>query len=96
MTDTQALRDFIIQAVREAQEPLGPVTGGTVLLGKNAVMSSLALVGLLVQIEDYCREHGLRFSWVADSAMSGKNSPFRTVDALVAHVAAFSRDGEDA
>ena len=91
MTDTQALRSFIIRTVRESLDDTVVVTGETPLLGKNAVMSSLALVGLLVRVEDYCREHDLPFSWTTDAAMSGKNGPFRSVDALVGYLDSLNR-----
>ncbi len=58
----------------------------TVLLGVNGVLNSLALVSLLIEVEDYCEEHDLTFIWPSASAMSPKNSPFRTVASLAEYI----------
>jgi hypothetical protein len=89
MFDADDLRSFIVSVVRDSlddSDDSQPVAGGTVLLGRGARMSSLALVGVLIQVEDYCREKGMPFSWTVDAAMSGRNSPFRTIDSLVAYL----------
>lgn len=96
MIDTEALRAFVMWAVRDSLDEPAVVTGETALLGKNAVMGSLALVGLLVRVEDYCAERGLPFSWTTDAAMSGKNGPFRSIDALVGYLSALAKDAEEA
>lgn len=97
MRDTQdaetALRSFIMEAVREEADPGTAINGDTVLLGRGAVISSLGLVGVLVRLEDYCLERELPFSWTMDAAMSAKNSPFRTVNALAAFAARAAAEG---
>lgn len=95
MAHTKAVRDFLIQAVADLLETPAAVTGGTVLIGRGAVFTSLELVGLLLRVEDFCREQGLAFSWVHDTAMSGTRSPYRTIDSLAAHITGRTPEGEE-
>lgn len=80
------LRAFIVEGVREEAEPGREINDHTVLLGQDAVLSSLGLVGLLVRVEDFCLSAGRSFNWTQDAAMSPKNSPFRTIGTLAAYV----------
>ena len=59
----------------------------TVLVGKDAVLDSLGVVSLIVEVEQRVEgEHGASVTLANDKAMSQRNSPFRTVGSLADHV----------
>jgi len=69
-------------------EPAG-VTDDTVLVGSDAVLDSLGVVSLIVEIEQRVEgEHSVSVTLANDKAMSQRNSPFRTVGVLSDHVVA--------
>ncbi len=90
MSEAAALRAFIVSLVQEAvnasSESALPADENTPLLGAEGVLDSLALVRLLVEVEDYCTERGLPFAWPSASALSPGKSPFRTARALAEYV----------
>ncbi len=65
------------------------VTEETVLVGKDAVLDSLGVVSLIVEVEQRVEgEHDVSVTLANDKAMSARNSPFRTVGVLTDHVVA--------
>jgi acyl carrier protein len=61
----------------------------TVLVGKDAVLDSLGVVSLIVEVEQRVEgEHSVSVTLANDKAMSARNSPFRTVGVLTDHVVA--------
>jgi acyl carrier protein len=65
----------------------GTLDGDTVLVGKDAVLDSLGVVSLIVEVEQRVEgEHGVSITLANDRAMSQRNSPFRTVGVLTDHV----------
>jgi acyl carrier protein len=70
-------------------EPPGAVSDATVLVGADAVLDSLGVVQLIVEVEQRVEQgHGISVTLANDKAMSQKNSPFRTVGVLADHVVA--------
>jgi acyl carrier protein len=69
--------------------PPGQVGEETVLVGNDAVLDSLGVVQLIVEIEQRVEQnHGVSVTLANDKAMSARNSPFRTVRVLTDHVIA--------
>jgi acyl carrier protein len=69
------------------------VTGDTVLVGKEAVLDSLGVVSLIVEVEQRLESaHGVSVTLANDKAMSQKNSPFRTVAVLTDHLVAMAAE----
>ncbi len=65
------------------------IDDGTVLVGSDAVIDSLGVVSLIVEVEQRVEgELGVSITLANDKAMSAKNSPFRTVGVLSDHVVA--------
>ena len=65
------------------------VTEETVLVGKDAVLDSLGVVSLIVEVEQRVEgEHNVSVTLANDKAMSARNSPFRTVGVLTDHLVA--------
>lgn len=78
------LREVLALSDRPAPELLDEATS---LIGKQAVLDSLALVTLIVDLEQRIEEeHDLVLTLADDRAMSQKHSPFRTVGALTAYI----------
>jgi acyl carrier protein len=79
-----SLKEVFVQAGTEAP---GSITEATVLVGSDAVLDSLGVVQLIVEVEQRVEQvHGISITLANDKAMSQKNSPFRTVGVLADHV----------
>lgn len=69
--------------------PPANITEDTVLVGTDAVLDSLGVVQLIVEVEQRVEAtHGVSVTLANDKAMSARNSPFRTVGVLADHVIA--------
>ena len=74
-------------------EPPATVNDDTVLVGNEAVLDSLGVVSLIVEVEQRLEAaHGVSVTLANDKAMSQKNSPFRTVGVLTDHVVAMVQE----
>jgi acyl carrier protein len=81
-----SLAEVFVQSGIPAPET---VTEDTVLVGKDAVLDSLGVVSLIVEVEQRVEaEHGVSVTLANDKAMSQRNSPFRTVAVLTDHLVA--------
>ena len=64
-----------------------PVDDSTPLIGKNAMLSSLGLVQLVLDVEQrLLLEHGIIVTLADERALSQKSSPFRTVKSLADYI----------
>ncbi len=73
--------------------PPDSVTEDTVLVGTDAVLDSLGVVQLIVEVEQRVeQEHSVSVTLANDKAMSARNSPFRTVGVLADHVIATAEE----
>jgi acyl carrier protein len=94
MIDATAAREIVVASLNEVFAQTGlpapeSITGDTVLVGKDAVLDSLGVVSLIVEVEQRVEaEHGVSVTLANDKAMSQRNSPFRTVSVLAEHVVA--------
>lgn len=78
------LRDVIEQSGRPMPQLLDETTS---LVGKQAVLDSLALVTMIVDLEQRVEEEfGIIITLTDDRAMSQRSSPFRTVGSLTAYL----------
>lgn len=74
-----------------AREPLGPETA---LLGRAAVLDSLGLVQLIIEVElQLAERYGLSVTLADERAMSQQRSPFRTVATLADYIMELGREG---
>jgi acyl carrier protein len=81
-----SLQEVFVQTGMPAPDA---VTEETVLVGKDAVLDSLGVVSLIVEVEQRVDgEHDVSVTLANDKAMSARNSPFRTVGVLTDHVVA--------
>jgi acyl carrier protein len=64
------------------------LTAQTRLFGENGLLDSLALVALVIAVEQAIEEKfGSAVELADDKALSQKNSPYRTIGALAAYAA---------
>ena len=60
---------------------------GSLLVGPEAVVTSMALVSFITDVESALFESfGLELSLVSEQALSRKNSPFRTIETLADYI----------
>jgi acyl carrier protein len=92
--DLSTAQSVVIRAIRAVFEQTGDpapenITSDTVLVGPDAIIDSLGVVSMIVEIEQVVEgEHATSIILANEKAMSAKNSPFRTVGVLAAHVIA--------
>jgi acyl carrier protein len=89
--DRAAAVDIVSRSLRELIEQLGDtppeITEDTVIVGKDAVVDSLGLVSLVVEIEQRLEaEQNLAVTLASEKAMSQRSSPFRTVGVLADYI----------
>jgi acyl carrier protein len=94
MIERSAALDIVIASIQEVfaqtgEDAPGTLGEDTVLVGKDAVLDSLGVVSLIVEVEQRVEsEHGASVTLANDKAMSQRNSPFRTVGVLTDHLVA--------
>ena len=92
MIERAAALNIVIASIQEVFAQTGEaapavLTEDTVLVGKDAVLDSLGVVSLIVEVEQRVEgEHGASVTLANDKAMSARNSPFRTVGVLTDHL----------
>jgi acyl carrier protein len=85
-----SLREVFAQSGIEAPAAVGE---DTVLVGTDAVLDSLGVVQLIVEVEQRVEgAHSVSITLANDKAMSQRNSPFRTVGVLTDHVIATAQE----
>jgi acyl carrier protein len=100
--ERSAVVEIIHAAVKEVMDqaglaPLASVTDDTVIVGPGAVLDSLAVVSLIVEVEQALEmKHDVTVTLASDKAMSAKNSPFRSVGVLADHVLETIKEGAHA
>lgn len=78
---------------QEGTSPPGTITDETVLVGTDAVLDSMGVVQLVVEVEQRVEQaHGISITLANDKAMSQRSSPFRTVGVLADHVIATAEE----
>ncbi|NTV99880.1 MAG: hypothetical protein HGA19_01080 [Oscillochloris sp.] len=66
----------------------------TVIVGNNAVIDSLGVVSLIVEIEGRLEtEHDVSVTLASDRAMSQRSSPFRTVGVMADYICSVIKEG---
>lgn len=100
--DRQIALGIVISCLREAVEQAGgdgaqEVTEETVIVGQGAVLDSIAVVSLIVDIEQRLEmDHNVSVTLASERAMSQRSSPFRSAGVLADHVCATIDEGRAA
>jgi acyl carrier protein len=88
---TACLKD----GLEQAGTPLETIDENTVIVGDSAVLDSIGVVSLIVDIEQRLQmDHDVSIILASEKAMSQKNSPFRTVGVLANHIIASIAEGQ--
>jgi acyl carrier protein len=98
MIDRTTALEIVLSALRDAVDQNGGdaagVTEETVIVGPDAVIDSIGVVSLIVDIEQRLEmDHRISITLANDRAMSQRNSPFRTPAILADHVLATAAEG---
>lgn len=97
MLEQKVAEEIVLAALREAVDQNGgdvaAVNVDTVIVGPGAVIDSIGVVSLIVDIEQRLEmEHQVSVTLANDRAMSQRNSPFRTPAVLAEHILATERE----
>lgn len=90
--------DIVLASLQEVFAQFGTappdtINDETVLVGNDAVIDSLGVVSLIVEVEQRLEGvHDISVTLANDKAMSQRNSPFRTVGVLTDHVLAMAQE----
>ena len=98
MIDRNAVLEMVLSALRDAVDQnsgdASGVTDETVIVGPEAVIDSIGVVSLIVDIEQRLEmDHQVSVTLANDRAMSQRSSPFRTPAVLADHILATEREG---
>lgn len=99
MIERQAALDLVLACLRAAVELDGgdPAAVGpeTTIVGQGAIITSIGVVTLIVDIEQRLEaEHELALTLASDRAMSQRSSPFRDARTLADHILATALEGQ--
>jgi acyl carrier protein len=76
---------------QDSSVPDAELSESTILIGDHAVVDSLGLVQIVTDVEEAVSErYGREIDLTDERALSQKQSPFRSVGALVDHVMTYS------
>jgi acyl carrier protein len=82
MNKEEALQ-IVIEAVKGyIDDENANINPETILLGNNAVVDSIGLVNLIVDIESALSDKNFEITLTSEDAMSRRKSPFRSVETL--------------
>src|ERR1700743_3720423 len=90
---TACLKDGLEQAGTPGEK----IDEDTVIVGPSGVLDSIGAGSLIVDIEQRLQmDHDIAVTLASEKAMSQKNSPFRTVGVLAAHIIESIEQGQAA
>lgn len=79
----EVVNDYLeTKETKEIKEIKVGVTGDTALFGKDSLLDSMGLVNVIIDIESRFLDENIEISLTSESAMSVRNSPFRTIGTL--------------
>ena len=99
MLTKEEVQEVVLNALRNINEERSanrqiPIRLDTRLFGRNAVLDSLALVSVIVDVEDAISQaEGREISLSDDRAMSQQESPFSDANALVSYILLLQSEG---
>jgi acyl carrier protein len=83
--DIQSVKELVYEVISnylEIHEISSEINDNTALIGSHAIVDSMGLVSIIVDIESELLDHDVEVSLTSEKAMSRKVSPFRSVGAL--------------
>jgi acyl carrier protein len=90
MNDANKIESIVINCISNYINTIGNnetiVTSSTILIGSEAILDSIGLVNVIVDIEGELAMNDINVTLTSDKAMSRKVSPFRSVSTIVAFI----------
>lgn len=90
MENKDKIELIIIKCISDYLDTIGNnetvVTNSTTLIGSDAILDSIGLVNVIVDIEGELAMNDINVTLTSDKAMSRKVSPFRSVSTIVAFI----------
>jgi acyl carrier protein len=102
MIDRKTALEVVIVSLRDAVEQSGnpvpaDITEETVIVGKDALLDSVQVVSLIIDVEQRLEmDHNISVTLASDKAMSKRTSPFRTAGVLADYVCEVIKEGDAA
>lgn len=88
---------FVSTASEAGVEPPAQIDDATALLGPDSVLDSMALVTLVLDVEQRLQEQEhVSVSLMSEAALSRRRSPFRTIGSLADYILEVSTPGAEA
>lgn len=82
-----SLKNILSEHDEDEQISIEELDGSTRLIGSKAVLDSMGLVSMLIDVEQKVNEsHNINITIADERAMSQEKSPFRTVNTLAEYV----------
>lgn len=83
------------EVLEQADEPVPDnLSEETVIVGNNAVLDSLGVVSLIVEIEGRLDiDYNIAVTLASDRAMSQRSSPFRTIGVMADYMCSVIKEG---
>lgn len=76
-------KEIVINAIKEyIDDKSVQISESAILLGNDAVVDSIGLVNLIVDVESALAEKDIEITLTSEDAMSRRKSPFRSVETL--------------
>jgi acyl carrier protein len=98
--DRETALKVVVACLKDALEQIeapSDVSEDTVIVGQGAVLDSIGVVSLIVDIEQRLEmDHDVSVTLASEKAMSQRSSPFRTAGVLADHVCAVFKEGQAA
>lgn len=100
--DREIALKVVIDCLKDSLEQFGStpateVNQDTVIVGQGAVLDSIGVVSLIVDIEQRLEsDHDLSVTLASEKAMSQRSSPFRNAGVLADHICAVAQEGRAA
>ncbi|MBN1252553.1 MAG: hypothetical protein JXR51_11055 [Bacteroidales bacterium] len=86
MDKNEAIK-IVIKAVKEyIDDESVEINESAILLGNDAVVDSIGLVNLIVDLESELAEKDIEITLTSEDAMSRRKSPFRSVETLSEYI----------
>jgi acyl carrier protein len=94
-TAVQIVIASLREVLEQSDEPVPTdLSEDTVIVGNTAVLDSLGVVSLIVEIEGRLEmEHEISVTLASDRAMSQRSSPFRTVGVMADYMCSVIKEG---
>jgi acyl carrier protein len=89
--DVNTYKQIVIQALELSNQSRSddtqiPISDSSILFGPNGHLDSMALVALLMDIEDAFLEQGIDISLSDEKAMSLSRSPFKDIPSITQYI----------